>query len=185
MIEVSLLVMVSLILPEVKGYRYIWPCLLGAAGLFLAPWSVGEIWPRGNLNWMWLLHHDAEARQHKIYSSLLIAIGILEYTRIRRGLPRFWKTWASPLLAVVGAGMLLIHDHSSGSGAHSPEALAYRVNPALDIDRSPGNRSDVAVHSPANGDEAHSAAMFADESSRALLVHDRRIGHSVVQVGFG
>jgi hypothetical protein len=169
MIEVSLLVMVSLIFPELKGYRYIWPCLLVAAGLFLALWSDGEIWPRGNLNWMWLLQHDAEARQHKVYSMLLIAIGILEYIRIRSRLPRFWRTWTFPLLAVIGAGMLLIHDHTSGSGAHSPEALAYLVNPNLDIDGSPRKHSIVTVHSPTNGDEAdsadHSSATAADDSA--------------------
>jgi hypothetical protein len=103
-------------------------------GLFLALWSDGEIWPRGNLNWSWLLQHDAEARQHKIYAVLLAALGMVEYVRISGWLPRFWKTWAFPVLAVVGAGMLLIHDHTSGSGAGLPEAQAYLVNPALDVD---------------------------------------------------
>lgn len=169
LIEVSLLVMVSLIFPELKAYRYIWPCLLLAAGLFLALWSDGEIWPRGNLSWMWLLHHDAEARQHKVYAILLIAIGILESIRIRGSLPRFWRTWAFPVLAVIGASMLLVHDHTAGSGAHSPEAMAYLVNPSLDVDGSPRNRSGATVQSPANADKSHvienSAAKVADNSA--------------------
>jgi len=40
------------------------------------------------------------------------------------------------VLAWVGAGMLLIHNHASESGARLPEAQAYLVNPALDVDGS-------------------------------------------------
>jgi hypothetical protein len=136
LIGIGLLQLLSLPSPQRKAHRYIWPALFLLAGLFLALWSDGEIWPRGNLNWSWLLQHDAEARQHKIYSVLLIAIGILEYFRISGSLPRFWKTWGFPVLAVVGASLLLIHDHTAGSGARSPEAQAYLVNPALDVDGS-------------------------------------------------
>src|SRR5438270_3682637 len=46
----------------------LWPLLFIAAGIFLAVWSDSEIWPRGNLGWSWLIQHDAEARQHKIYA---------------------------------------------------------------------------------------------------------------------
>jgi hypothetical protein len=134
LIGIGLLQLASLSSPNRKAQRYIWPALFLFAGLFLALWSDGEMWPRGNLNWLWLLHHDAEARQHKIYSVLLIAIGILEYFRVSGSLPRFWKTWAFPVLAVIGASLLLMHDHTAGSGARSPEAQAYLVNPALDVD---------------------------------------------------
>jgi hypothetical protein len=134
---VGLLAFASLLLPRHKAYGYFWPALFILAGLFLALWSDGEIWPRGNLSWSWLFQHDAEARQHKIYAILLIAIGTVEYVRYRGALPRFWKTWAFPLIALIGAGMLLVHDHSSGSGARSPEAQAYLVNPDLDVDGNP------------------------------------------------
>lgn len=136
LIAISLLQLASLRLPARGIYRYLWPVLFVVAGIFLALWSDGEIWPRGNLNWSFLLHHDAEARQHKIYSILLIGIGILEYVRVRHSLPRFWKTWGFPLLAVIGASLLLIHDHTAASGARSPEAQRYLVNPALDVDGS-------------------------------------------------
>jgi len=134
---VGLLAFANLLLPQHRAHGYIWPALFVLAGLFLALWSDGEIWPRGNLSWTWLFQHDAEARQHKIYSVLLIAIGALEYVRYRGALPRFWKTWAFPVIAMIGAGMLLIHDHSSGSGVRSPEAQAYLVNPDLDVDGNP------------------------------------------------
>jgi len=134
---IGLLAFANLLLPRHKVHAHIWPALFVLAGLFLALWSDSEIWPRGNLSWSWLFQHDAEARQHKIYSVLLIAIGTVEYFRNRGALPRFWKTWAFPAIAVIGAGMLLIHDHSSGSGVHSPEAQAYPVNPDLDVDGNP------------------------------------------------
>ena len=137
LMAVGLLAFVNLLLPRHRAHSYIWPALFVLAGLFLALWSDGEIWPRGNLSWTWLFQHDAEARQHKIYSVLLIAIGALEYVRYRGALPRFWKTWAFPVIAMIGAGMLLIHDHNSGSGVHSPEAQAYLVNPDLDVDGNP------------------------------------------------
>ena len=141
LIGVGLLALTSFVSPRLEGHRYVWPVLFVLAGFYLALWSDGEIWPRGNLNWAWLLQHDAEARQHKIYSILLVAIGAIEYVRIRGSLPRFWRTWAFPILAVIGASMLLVHDHTGGSGARSPEAQAYLVNPALDVDGRPRKAS--------------------------------------------
>jgi hypothetical protein len=137
LIGVGVLVLANLLSSRLKPHSYIWPALFILAGIFLALWSDGEIWPRGNLSWSWLFQHDAEARQHKIYSLLLIAIGVVEYIRIRGSLPRLWKSVAFPLIAVTGAGMLLVHDHTGGSGAHSPEARAYLVNPNLDVDGNP------------------------------------------------
>jgi hypothetical protein len=154
LIAVGLVPLASLLFPHCKTYRYIWPVLLVLAGLFLALWSDGEIWPRGNLSWSWLFQHDAEARQHKIYSVLLAAIGIVEYIRISGLLPRFWKTWSFPVLAVIGAGMLSIHDHAGASEAHFPEAQPYLVNPALDVDGSV-RRPDVLTNATATTDDQH------------------------------
>jgi len=133
LIGVGLLQLASLCSSRSSVLRYVGPALFLLAGLFLAVWSDAEIWPRGNLNWFWLFQHDAEARQHKIYAFLLIAIGIVEYLSISGSLSR-WKTWAFPVLAVIGAFLLLVHDHTGGSGARSPEAQAYLVDPALDVD---------------------------------------------------
>ena len=123
--------------PRFKAFNYVMPALFIAVGLFLATWSDGEMWPRGNLNWLWLLHHDAEARQHKVYALLLVAMGVLEYFRIRGSLRPLWRTWAFLALALLGAAMLLVHDHTAGSGANLPEAQAYLVNPTLNVDGSP------------------------------------------------
>src|SRR5215469_12466561 len=145
LIGVGVLALASLLSPKYQSHGYLWPALFVFVGLYLALWSDGEIWPRGNLNWSWLFQHDAEARQHKIYSFLLIAIGIVEYARLRGSLPRLWRTWAFPVLALIGAGMLLIHDHNGSSGARSPEAQAYLVNRALDVDGNPRKSSSLAI----------------------------------------
>ena len=90
------------------------------------------MWPRGNLNWAWLIHHDAEARQHKIYAVLLLAMGMMEYLRVRGKLSAFWRTWTFPVLALAGVVLLLFHDHTGGSGATSPEARNYVVSWSVD-----------------------------------------------------
>jgi len=137
LIGIGILVLAARISPRASRFEIIWPILFILAGLFLAAWSDAEMWPRGNLSWLWLLHHDREARQHKIYALLLMAIGVIEYLRIRGRLGRFWRVWAFPILAVVGAGLLLVHDHTVGSGTKSPEVRAYLINPALNPDGKP------------------------------------------------
>lgn len=126
-----------LVLTDRRALRYLSPVLFLSTGVFLAVWSDAEIWPRGNLSWAWLVHHDQEAGQHKIYALLLIAVGIVEYLRVWGFLNRFWRVWGFPSLALVGAALLLVHDHSAGAGATLPEARAYLVNPALDLDGNP------------------------------------------------
>jgi hypothetical protein len=137
LVGVGFLVLASFLSPDLRALRYLWPALFVFAGLFLALWSDAEIWPRGNLSWAWLLHHDREAGQHKIYALFLIAMGFVEYLRVCGSLNRFWGAWTFSILAVVGAGLLLVHDHTASSGATSPEARAYLVNPMLDPDGNP------------------------------------------------
>jgi hypothetical protein len=134
---VGFLVLASFLSPDLRVLRYVWPVLFLLTGLFLALWSDAEIWPRGNMNWAWLLHHDKEAGQHKIYALLVITMGVIEVLRARGSLNRFWSAWAFSILAVVGATMLLVHDHTAGSGANSLEARAYLINPALGPDGNP------------------------------------------------
>ena len=134
---VGLLVLASFLSPDLRTLRYVWPVLFLLTGLFMALWSDAEIWPRGNMNWAWLLHHDKEAGQHKIYALLLITMGVIEVLRAGGSLNRFWSAWAFSILAVVGATMLLVHDHTAGSGANSLEARVYLINPALGPDGKP------------------------------------------------
>lgn len=127
LIAIGLLVLASQSSERLRPLQLVWPFLFVAAGVFLATWSDIEIWPRGNLSWRWLVHHDLEARQHKILAILLIAIGLVEYCRVGGKLSGFWRIWAFPLLALFGVGFLLFHDHGGASGASSPEAHNYIV----------------------------------------------------------
>jgi hypothetical protein len=116
LVAVALLMLAGEGSPKLRFTQAIWPLLFVAAGLFLAVWSDKEIWPRGFLSWTWLLHHDAEARQHKIYGLLLLALGAIEYSRWRQKLPRMWEIWTFPVLAALGAVLLLFHPHGGSSG---------------------------------------------------------------------
>ena len=91
--------------------RWLPPILFIAAGLFLAAWSDVEIWPRGELSWWWLIY-DTEARQHKLYAFLLIALGLVECIRASRTHRRAWLNVVFPVLGVVGGISLLFHHHS-------------------------------------------------------------------------
>jgi hypothetical protein len=64
-------------------------------------------------------------------------MGLLEYLRNRGALKGFWRIGAFPILAILGAGLLLVHDHNGTSGVRSPEVTNYLVNPALDFDGKP------------------------------------------------
>jgi hypothetical protein len=116
LIASAVLYVVGLSIPRLTWARSSWILLLVAAAIFLGVWSDKEIWPRGTLNWMWLIHHDAEARQHKIYAILLLVIGLVEYFRQSGRLSRAWSTWAFPTLAFLGACLLLMHTHGGHSG---------------------------------------------------------------------
>lgn len=116
LIASAVLYVVGLSVPRLSWGRSSWIILLIAAAVFLAGWSDKEVWPQGSLNWMWLIHHDAEARQHKIYAILLFVIAFVEYFRQSGKLSRFWGTWAVPTLTFLGAFFLLMHTHDGHSG---------------------------------------------------------------------
>jgi hypothetical protein len=127
LIAIGMLVIAGQSSERWRPLQYVWPFLFIAGGLFRSARSDNELWPRGNLSWTWLIHHDAAARQHKISAVLLIVMGIIEYLRVNAKLNRFWQTWTFPMLALTGAALLLFHDHTAGSGASSPEARKYVV----------------------------------------------------------
>lgn len=153
LIGVGLLVLGAQMSSQLRPLRWVWPGLFVLAGMFLAAWSDAEMWPRGNLSWAWLIHHDTESLQHKIYALLLVALGVIEYLRARKNLNSFWRTAAFPLLAALGAGLLLFHDHGGGPMRTSAEFVPYLVNPALDQDGRPWSDN------PSAGPVAHVSGM--------------------------
>ena len=208
LIAIGALVIAGYSSEKLRPLQLVWPFLFVAAGLFLAAWSDAEIWPRGNLSWRFLIHHDPEARLHKIYALLLILLGIIEYLRARAKLNRFWRAWAFPLLALVGAGLLLFHDHGQTSGASSPEARQYMVSGwaarAADApDSMPGMhhhaletdspRADDQVGTSTSMEEgsndmpehqAHSASAHSHEMSEGMLrVERQHLWFTVVGLG--
>ena len=174
LIAVGGIVLSALHSSRLRAMRFVWPLLFLSAGIFLAVWSDAEIWPRGNLNWAWLLHHDREAGQHKIYAFLLIAVGCVEYLRARGWLRGFWRVWSFPILAVIGAGLLLVHDHGHGGGGHSPEARAYLVNPALDCDGKPwpgGSPDSPAAKAEIPSGPSQEGMLFAQDMKMQPMDH--------------
>lgn len=171
------------------GHRYkklaflqtLWPLLFIAAGIFLAVWSDSEIWPRGNLSWTWLLQHDAEARQHKIYAVLLISIGVIEYLRSRTRLNRQWAQWAFPLLAVAGGIFLFFHEHGSATAASAHEHHHTTSAQTAPLQSSPVTPPAApAVSSPHNGAHHHHGDAEA-AAAPAPQVPDTEPGHGSAQ----
>lgn len=134
--------------------RWLPPILFIGAGLFLAAWSDDEIWPRGNLSWLWLLRHDAEARQHKLYALLLIVFGIVEYVQSNPRLRKPWLKMVLPVLCVIGGASLFFHHHS-GMAGHMDHS-GHHVSAAQDMNSGCQSASETA---PVNTqDHYHSAA---------------------------
>lgn len=103
--------------------KWLVPVLFIAAGLFLAAWSDKEIWPRGNLNWLWLLQHDAEAGQHKLYALLLLIVGMVELIQTSTRFRRRWLAFIVPVLGLLGALSLFVHHHHSDPVAANGNAI--------------------------------------------------------------
>jgi hypothetical protein len=144
----------------------LWPLVFVALGLYLLVWSDPEIWPRGPFSWLWMIEHNAEARQHKLYALLLLALGTVEFLSARGKLTLRWQTWSFPVLAAFGALLLTLHSHSSGlpkgwhpsnvapvsAGAAGPEVALLEPPARQDLARQESN---VA----SNGHHSHGEAM--------------------------
>lgn len=130
LLAIGLCIIVSERYQSMVWLRWLAPILFIAVGLFLAAWSDSEIWPRGDLSWSWLIHHDAEARQHKLYALLLVALGLVECIQASRKHRRPWLNVVFPVLGVVGGVSLLFHHHSGEivvSAAAAPSSLIQQI----------------------------------------------------------
>ena len=90
----------------------IWPLLFILPGLYLAVMSDPEVWPVGAQSWLEAFQANPEARQHKIFAILLLALGFLELQRSRKKLRGILAVWSFPALAVFGAVLLFFHPHT-------------------------------------------------------------------------
>lgn len=92
--------------------RLFWPHCFLLASIFLLLFSDTEIWPVGHQSLWYAISHDVEDLQHKLFALILLALGIVEYQRLRGR----WKTaltpWVFSLGGLAGAVLLLFHRHS-------------------------------------------------------------------------
>lgn len=134
--------------------RWLPPILFITAGLLLAAWSDSEIWPRGDLSWSWLLHHDAEARQHKLYALLLIIFGLVEYVQSTPRLRRPWLNMVFPALCVLGGASLFLHHHSSMAVAHA-NGMDHSGHHASAVGEVNSNCQSASKTAPVNAQDDH------------------------------
>ena len=172
LIAIGIMVICGRKYDRLKFLQGVWPLLFIAAGLFLAAWSDDEIWPRGDRSWTWLIAHDVEARQHKIYAVLLVAIGLAEYLRAHGRLSKGWATWLFPCLAVFGGTFLFFHDHGSHSAVQPDFAAVSPVNACTTGD-SDSNHSRTLAHLRSSGPthtHEHTHGLGADGPPNASAV---------------
>lgn len=103
----------------------LWPVSLLLLGGYLVVWSDRMAWPIGPLGLLESLS-DGEILQHKQYAVILLAMGSLEWARLRAPPLR----WGSPAFfaLLVFAGLLMFH-HSflMEHNHHSPKLLFNHI----------------------------------------------------------
>ena len=94
--------------------KYVWPACFLLSGIFVLVWSDTELWPFGHRQWPEALQNNPEVLQHKIFAVLLLALGTIEWQRVRGILRAAWSAWVFPLVAICGSVLLLFHHHEAG-----------------------------------------------------------------------
>jgi hypothetical protein len=100
---------------------YMWPACFLLCGLFVLVWSDSQLWPFGHRPWLDEMAHNSEVFQHKTFAALLLALGLIEWQRVRGALTAAWSGWVFPALAIGGSVLLLFHPHAGGM--HGPDHL--------------------------------------------------------------
>ncbi|HEY6126804.1 MAG TPA: hypothetical protein VIW23_01355 [Candidatus Acidoferrum sp.] len=105
--------------------KYVWPLCFLLAGIFVMIWSDTELWPFGHRHWLEALQNNREVLQHKIFAILLLALGAVEWQRVRGILVAAWSAWVFPVAAIFGSVILVFHQHEGGMvGPHHMETMA-------------------------------------------------------------
>lgn len=105
--------------------KYVWPLCFLLAGIFVLVWSDTELWPFGHRQWLEALQNNREVLQHKTFAILLLALGAVEWQRVRGTLVAAWSAWVFPLAAIFGSVVLIFHQHEGGMvGPHHMETMA-------------------------------------------------------------
>ena len=80
--------------------RYLWSVLFFFPGLYLFFYSDPESWPVGSQSLQYVIHSNPEVLQHKVFSLLLLGLGVVEFIRVRRNLRSLALSAVFPVLAV-------------------------------------------------------------------------------------
>ena len=111
---------------QIRWIRYLWFWLFFLPGLYLLIWSDPESWPTGNQSLHYVITQNHQVLQHKIFSLLLLGLGVVEFVRVKKNLRSVWVSSIFPILAGIGALLLLYHSpqsHAAGMGASAHLAM--------------------------------------------------------------
>ena len=100
--------------------RYLWSVLFFVPGVYLLIWSDPESWPTGNQTLHYVLTQNMQVLQHKVFSLILLGLGVVEFVRVRKQAAAAWLSSIFPALAGLGALLLLYHSplaHAGGMGS--------------------------------------------------------------------
>lgn len=101
--------------------RYAWPLFLFIPGLYLLFLSDPESWPIGPQSLSYVVTVNHQVFQHKLFSLLLLALGVFEFERVRGRIAAAWSALVFPVLALGGSILLLFHVHPPGG--HTPQMM--------------------------------------------------------------
>jgi hypothetical protein len=105
-----------LIARRFPSFGYLWAAFFFIPGVYLFLWSDPESWPVGNQTLWHVITVNHQVLQHKIFSFILLVLGIVEFQRVRKRLQSFWAVSLFPALAAAGAVLLLFHSHPMPPG---------------------------------------------------------------------
>ncbi len=160
LLAIGLLAIGSLVDSRLSFLGKFWPFLFLLPGLYLAAMSDPEVWPMGTQTWVQVFESNPEARQHKVFALLLIAMGVLEFQRARGKLGRFLATWSFPALAVFGAALLFFHPHNVDElPGDKGQAMAAMSHEAMGHEM-PGTKQAQGAGAPQHGGHVMTEAMI-------------------------
>jgi putative copper resistance protein D len=123
----GLLAMLEPLLARRIGWiSYLWSALFFLPGVYLLIWSDPESWPTGNQSLHYVITQNMQVLQHKIFSLLLLGLSVVEFIRVKRNLRSVWVSSMFPVLAGIGALLLLYHSpqsHAAGMDASAHLAM--------------------------------------------------------------
>ncbi len=94
--------------------RLAWTIPPMALGILIVVFSDRDAWPVGEMTFVQTLA-DEGAREHKFSGVLVLAMGLVEFLRLRGTLVhRAWGLFL-PVLAITAGGILLGHDHTTSN----------------------------------------------------------------------